>query len=118
MARPGGAALSTSFLANIENNEAIPSRVKSEAQVKLAGGVPFIPDADLDQALDEANVPSRARGDAVRAYQESRITGLKAALAILALMDLAALSLTGRIPKVQPGSAEAATGGAPRVATG
>jgi hypothetical protein len=29
--------------------------------VKLAGGVPFIPDADIDQALDEANVPSRAR---------------------------------------------------------
>ena len=107
------AALSTSFLTNIENNDAIPSRVKSEAQVKLAGGVPFISDADLDQALDEANVPARARDDAVKAYQESRITGLKAALAILALMNILALFLTGRIPKVQPGSAEAATDRAP-----
>jgi EmrB/QacA subfamily drug resistance transporter len=113
------AALSTSFLTNIENNDAIPSRVKSEAQVKLAGGVPFISDADLDQALDEANVPARARDDAVKAYQDSRITGLKAALAILALMDIIALFLTGRIPKVQPGSAEAATARAPaRAATG
>ncbi len=107
------AALSTSFLTNIENNDAIPSRVKSDAQVKLAGGVPFISDADLDQALDEANVPARARDDAVRAYQESRITGLKAALAILALMDILALFLSGRIPKVQPGSARATSDRAP-----
>jgi len=113
------AALSTSFLTNIENNDAIPSRVKSEAQVKLAGGVPFISDADLDQALDEANVPARVRDDAVKAYQESRITGLKAALAILALLDILALFLTGRIPKVQPGSAQAAIDRAPaRAATG
>jgi EmrB/QacA subfamily drug resistance transporter len=113
------AALSTSFLTNIENNDAIPSRVKSEAQVKLAGGVPFISDADLDTALEEANVPSRARDEAVKGYQESRITGLKAALAILALMNVIALFLTGRIPKVQPGSAGAATDGAQaRAATG
>ena len=93
--------------------------MKSQSQVKLAGGVPFISDADLDQALDEANVPLRARDDAVKAYQESRITGLKAALAILALMNVIALFLTGRIPKVQPGSAQAVTDGAqPRAATG
>jgi MFS family permease len=103
------AALSTSFLTNIENNDAIPTRVKSEAQVKLAGGVPFISDADLD----DANVPSRTRDEAVKAYQAARITGLKAALAILALMDVLALFLSGRIPKVQPGSAEAATSGEP-----
>jgi EmrB/QacA subfamily drug resistance transporter len=107
------AALSTSFLTNIKNSDAIPSRVKSEAQVKLAGGVPFISDADLEQALDDANVPSRARDEAVSAYQASRITGLKAALAILAVMDVLALFLTGRIPKVQPGSAAAATDRAP-----
>jgi hypothetical protein len=49
----------------------------------------------------------------MNAYQESRITGLKAALAILALMNMLALFLTGRIPTVQPGSAEAATSGGP-----
>jgi Na+/melibiose symporter-like transporter len=107
------AALSTSFLTNIENNDAIPTRVKSEAQVKLAGGVPFISDADLEKALDDANVPSRTRDEAVKAYQAARITGLKAALAILALMDVLAQFLSGRIPKVQPGSAEAATSGEP-----
>jgi MFS family permease len=113
------AALTTSFLANVEQSDAIPSRVKSQAKVELAGGVAFISDADLEKALDEAHVRGRAADDAVTAYQKARITGLQSALAILALMDVIALFLTGRIPKVQPGSAEAATAGEPSpVATG
>jgi MFS family permease len=107
------AALTTSFLGNVEQSDAIPSRVKSQAKTELAGGVAFISDADLEQALDEAHVSGRAADDAVDAYQKARITGLQSALAILALMDLIALFLTGRIPKVQPGSAEAATDAAP-----
>ena len=112
------AALSTAFLTNIENSDAIPSRVKSNAQVKLAGGVPFISDADLEKALDEAHVSSKASKAAVGAYQEGRITGLKAALAILALMNVIALFLTYRIPTIQPGTAEAATSGGSPAATG
>jgi hypothetical protein len=97
------AALSTSFATNIENSDAIPSRVKSEAQVKLAGGVPFISDADLQQALDEAHVSSKTSEAAVDAYQSARITGLQAALAILALATTVALFFTHRIPMTQPG---------------
>jgi EmrB/QacA subfamily drug resistance transporter len=107
------AALTTSFLGNVEQSDAIPARVKSQAKVELAGGVAFISDADLEHALDEAHVSGRAADDAVDAYQKARITGLQSALAILALMDVIALFLTGRIPKVQPGSAEAATDAAP-----
>jgi EmrB/QacA subfamily drug resistance transporter len=107
------AALSTSFLTNIENSDAIPDRVKSQAQVELAGGVAFVSDADLEQALKEANVPARAQDEALSAYQHARITGLKSGLAILALMDIVALLLTKRIPKVQPGSAKAASPGEP-----
>ena len=53
------AALAVSFLANIEPEPAIPARVKEQAQVELAGGVPFVSDADLETALDEAGVSSR-----------------------------------------------------------
>jgi EmrB/QacA subfamily drug resistance transporter len=102
------AAMTTGFLNNIESSDAIPSRVKSQAQVNLASGVPFISDADLQKALDDAHVSSRASKDAVAAYQKARITGLKAALAILALMTMVALLLTKRIPKTQPGSKPAA----------
>lgn len=96
------ATLSTSFASNIENSDAIPSRVKSQAQVELAGGVPFISDADLEQALDDAHVNTRTANATVDAYQEARITGLQGALAILALMTVIALFFTNRVPTTQP----------------
>jgi EmrB/QacA subfamily drug resistance transporter len=98
------AALSSSFLANIEQSSAIPDRVKSQAQVQLAGGVPFVSDADLQAALDKAHVSSKASDAAVTAYQDARIHGLKSALAILAVLTLIALVFTNRIPTEQPKS--------------
>jgi EmrB/QacA subfamily drug resistance transporter len=101
------ATLTSAFLTNIDASSAIPSRVKSQAQVELAGGVPFISDADLEKALDEANVRSQAVDATVDAYKEARMTGLRAALAILALLSLLAMFFTQRIPTRQPGSAPA-----------
>jgi EmrB/QacA subfamily drug resistance transporter len=102
------AAVATSFLGNIQQSSAIPNRVKSEAQVKLASGVPFISDADLEAALDEARVPRRTTEAALDAYRDARIDGLRTALAILAALVLVALFYAQRIPTVQPGKAEVA----------
>jgi Na+/melibiose symporter-like transporter len=99
------ATLTSSFLTNIEQSSAIPSRVKSQAKVELAGGVPFISDADLEAALDKAHVRSRATNEALDAYRQARIDGLKSALAILALLSIVALFLAQRIPTRQPGAA-------------
>ena len=98
------AVLTTAFISNIQASPAIPDRVKSEAGVKLAPGVPFISDADLEAALDEANVSSRAADAALTAYQDARIDGLKAALAILALITVLALFAARRIPTVPVGA--------------
>jgi Na+/melibiose symporter-like transporter len=103
------ATLSTSFSANIQHSDAIPARAKSQAQVQLAGGVPFVSDADLNSALDEAHVSSRQADAAVAAYQDARISGLRSALAILALAAVIALLLAQKIPTQQPGRAAAAT---------
>jgi MFS family permease len=92
------ATLSTSFLTNIENSSAIPSRVKSQAQTELSSGVPFVSDADLQKALDEQHVNSKAADAATEAYRDARISGLRAGLFILALMAVVALFLSGRIP--------------------
>jgi len=78
--------------------------VKSQAEVKLAGGVPFISDADLEAALDEANVASETTDAALESYSDARIAGLRAALAILALLAIIALFLAQLIPKRQPGA--------------
>jgi hypothetical protein len=74
-----------------------------QAQVEIAGGVPFISDADLQTALDEAGVSSKTADAAVDAYSEARLAGLRAALAILALLArLCALFAAQRIPETQP----------------
>ena len=96
------AMLTSAFITNIQQSDAIPSRVKSEAQVELAGGVPFISDAQLEAALEDAGARSEASDAALEAYQDARLVGLRAALAILALMALLALFLAQRIPKSQP----------------
>src|SRR5262249_8208806 len=41
------AVLTTSFLQHVNTNPAVPNRVKEQANVKLAGGIPFMSDADL-----------------------------------------------------------------------
>jgi EmrB/QacA subfamily drug resistance transporter len=96
------AAVSTAFLLNIEQSSAIPSRVKDEAQVELAGGVPFVSDADLEAALDEAGVNRRTTEATLDAYRGARIEGLRTALAILAVLALVALFFGQRIPATQP----------------
>ena len=101
------ATLTSSFLTNIEQSSAIPSQVKSQANVQLAGGVPFISDADLKTALAKANASSKSTDAAVDAYSEARIAGLRSALAILALLTIVALPLAQRIPTRQPGAVPA-----------
>jgi MFS family permease len=98
------ATLTTAFIANIQTSSAIPDRVKSEASVKLAPGVPFISDADLTAALDKAHVSRSATDAALTAYQDARIDGLKSALAILALITVLALFAARKIPTVPVGS--------------
>jgi Na+/melibiose symporter-like transporter len=97
-------ALTASFFSGIQENPNVPNSVVSKAQVELSGGVPFISDDDLDDALAEANVPP-ATADAVAEENErSRIDGLRAAIATLALVALVALLFTRGIPTIQPGA--------------
>ena len=101
--------LTASFATNIQQSDAIPASVKSEAQVQLTGGVPFISDADLNAALDREGVPSQQADAAVSAYQDARIAGLESALAVLAVAVAIALFLAQKIPREPPGTeAEAA----------
>ena len=99
------ATVASSFLANITQNPAIPAEVKSQAQVELADGVPFVSDADLEKALDDAGVSSETSDAALDAYADARLDGLRSALAILAALCLGALFFAQRIPRTQPGRA-------------
>ena len=105
-------ALTASFFTGIQGNPDVPASVASKAQTELAGGVPFLSDADLKAALSEANVPPATADAVVETNAQSRIDGLRAAVSILALLALVALLFTRGIPTVQPG-AESSSGSPP-----
>jgi Na+/melibiose symporter-like transporter len=101
-------SLTSAFTTNIQQSSAIPQRVKEQATTEIAAGIPFISDADLEQALDETHASNRTTDAAVAAYQDARIKGLTSALAILALAAIVALFLAQRIPTAQPGARDQA----------
>jgi MFS family permease len=96
------AALSTSFLGGVEGHADIPGRIEAQATTSLATGVPFVSDKELETALDEAHVPPRASDAILEQNEASRLVGLRTALAVLAVLSLLALFLTGRIPDRPP----------------
>jgi EmrB/QacA subfamily drug resistance transporter len=100
------AALTASFLNGIEHNPAVPEQVSAQASVKLAGGVPFLSDADLHQALTKAGASDEVTQAVLDENEQARLDGLRIALTALALMALIALFASRRIPTQQPGSAK------------
>jgi predicted MFS family arabinose efflux permease len=101
------AALTGAFLQGIQDNPAIPPQVSAQASVELAGGVPFMSDADLQAALQESGVPADVSAAAIEVNKEARVAGLRAAVALLALIALLALFFTRSMPTTAPGRSAA-----------
>jgi MFS family permease len=102
------AALTTSFLTGVQQNSAVPASVKSTATTKLSGGAPFVSDAELETALEKANVPPNAVDEIVEENETARLVGLRTALSVLAIFALVALFLSRWIPAQQPASSKEA----------
>ncbi|HZC25702.1 MAG TPA: MFS transporter, partial [Actinopolymorphaceae bacterium] len=81
----------------------VPADLTSKAQVELTGGVPFIATDDLAQALDAAGVSGATAAAIIDENERARLDGLRAALAVLALIALVALPFSRNIPTRQPG---------------
>src|SRR5262245_50639142 len=109
-------ALTTSFLAGVQQNPAVPENLAAKAQVELAGGIPFLSDKDLQTQLDKAGVPAETADVIVTENANARIDGLRSSLSLLAIVALIALFATRHIPARQPsagsgGEASASPGG-------
>ena len=98
------ATLTTSVMTGIQNNPAVPAEVKSKAKVELAGGVPFVSDADLKTALDKAGVSTETANAIVDENSTARIAGLRSSLSVMAIIALIAVFFSLRIPTEQPAS--------------
>ena len=100
------ATLSSSFLTGVQQNPAVPAQVKSAAAVQLAGGVPFVSDAQLRTDLASADVSPEATDAIVEENETARLEGLRLSMAVLALIALIALLFSRGIPTEQPASAD------------
>lgn len=92
------AVLTTSFLAGIEHNPAVPERLTTRATTELSAGVPFVSDAQLRAALSAEGVPAPAAQSVVDVNTQSRLDALRASLGVLALFALVAIVATRRLP--------------------
>ena len=97
------ASLTTAFFSGIDSNPDVPDAVKTQAQVELSSGVPFVSDADLQDALDAAGVAPATTDAIVDENADARLLALRDSVAVLALFALGALALSRRIPMHQPG---------------
>jgi MFS family permease len=104
-------ALTSSLLGGIESDPRVPDDLSTKASVELSSGAPFVSDADLEAALERADVPPDTADAIVEENSDARLDGLRAALSVLAAIALLAVFLTGRIPTVQPAAQEAAPSG-------
>jgi hypothetical protein len=97
-------ALTASFFTGIKGNPAIAEPVQSKAQIELSAGIPFVSDADLQRALNDAGIHGAEADAIINTNSQARLDGLRAALSVLALFALLAECFTYSIPRRQPGA--------------
>jgi MFS family permease len=97
-------ALTAAILSGLENNTDVPESVIESGTVQLAAGVPFISDADLQEALEEAQVPEATADAIMEENTAARVVALQVSFGLLALFAVVALFCTSKLPETQAAS--------------
>jgi hypothetical protein len=71
--------------------------------VELASGIPFVSDAQLETALQEAGLDAETTQAIIDVNETARLDGLQSSLSLLAIIATIGLLFTRRIPAHQPG---------------
>ncbi|MGQ4599378.1 MFS transporter [Nocardia sp. R6R-6] len=93
------ATLTSSVIAGIEHNPAVPATVQEQAGTDLAVGVPFLSNSQLAGALDKAGVDATTADAILAVNSAARLEALQVAFAVTALLAIAALFGTGLLPR-------------------
>lgn len=100
------ATLTASVVSGIQQNPAVPATVKAQASTQLVGGVPFISDKQLTDALAATSLDVATAAAVVEVNTTARLDALREAFGVTALLSAGALLLTGRLPDRAPGDAD------------
>jgi hypothetical protein len=101
------ASLTATLLTGIDQNPAVPPEVRQRADVQLASGVPFLSDADLESALDEAGVTGERLRRSSGRTRRPACARFEVRLPSSRSSPRWPCSSLGGIPTRQPGSAAA-----------
>jgi len=105
------ATLSSVALTGVADSPEVSAAVKGQISTELIGGVPFISDDQVDAALTAAGI-SQPEIDAITELNATaRLEGLQVAFALVGLVAIGALFITGRIPSKPPGAKDAPESG-------
>ena len=97
-----GAILLTGLLVStnsyVTTDPRISDEVKDELGIAIQGGVPFIPSADVHQALTDAGVPESEVEAVVEGYEDSQVDALRVAFAAVATLVVFGFWFTRNLP--------------------
>jgi MFS family permease len=100
------ATLTASVVSGIAQNPTVPADVKATASTQLVGGVPFISDKQLTEALAATAVDDATAAAVVEVNASARLEALREAFGVAALLTAGSLLFTGRLPRRAPGHEE------------
>ena len=91
-------SLSTTFVAGVSSNPAVPASVVSQASSTLEAGIPFVSDADLQKHLATTTLSPEAQQAVIDENANARLVGLRVALSVVALVIVVATFFARMLP--------------------
>jgi hypothetical protein len=98
------ATLSALFLQGIAAHPDVPASLTAHAEATFGAGVPFVSDSAVRSTLQAAGAPEATINAILAVNASARLSALRAALAVVALVAVLALFFTRWIPDQQPGA--------------
>jgi predicted MFS family arabinose efflux permease len=107
------ATLSALFLQGIAAHPDVPASLTAHATETFGAGVPFVSDSAVRSTLQAAGVPETTINAVLAVNASARLSALRAALSVVALVAVLALFFTSWIPNRQPGATDSTGAFAP-----
>ena len=92
------AALSTGFVARVEENPAVPAGARDRIAVAAEKGIPVVPVADVEQVAAEEGLSPEQAGAVADDYGDAQLQGLKRAIGAVGLFAVLSLWFTRGLP--------------------